>query len=131
MTALVAVLGLLPASLATGIGSDVQRPIATVVVYGLLSSAFLNLFVLPASTTSSRSAASAFRRARGPPQKLRAFRERLLAQSDAKVLSMLDTIPESSRMIPSSRFLSSEAEEKFSEPRKAREPSAMIAFAWM
>ena len=36
MTATVAVLGLLPASLSTGIGSDVQRPLATVIVYGLL-----------------------------------------------------------------------------------------------
>ena len=47
MTAIVAILGLLPASLATGIGSDVQRPIATVVVWGLFSSAFLKLIVLP------------------------------------------------------------------------------------
>jgi cobalt-zinc-cadmium resistance protein CzcA len=48
MTASVAILGLLPASLATGIGSDVQRPIATVIVWGLFSSASLTLFVLPA-----------------------------------------------------------------------------------
>jgi cobalt-zinc-cadmium resistance protein CzcA len=48
MTASVAILGLLPASMATGIGSDVQRPIATVVVWGLFSSALLTLFVLPA-----------------------------------------------------------------------------------
>jgi cobalt-zinc-cadmium resistance protein CzcA len=48
MTATVAILGLLPASLATGIGSDVQRPIATVIVWGLFSSVFLTLFVLPA-----------------------------------------------------------------------------------
>jgi cobalt-zinc-cadmium resistance protein CzcA len=48
MTASVAILGLLPASLATGIGSDVQRPIATVVVWGLVSSVLLTLFVLPA-----------------------------------------------------------------------------------
>ncbi len=48
MTAMVAILGLMPASLATGIGSDVQRPIATVVVWGLFSSALLTLFVLPA-----------------------------------------------------------------------------------
>lgn len=47
MTATVAVLGLLPASLATGIGSDVQRPLATVIVYGLLFSTILTLFVLP------------------------------------------------------------------------------------
>jgi cobalt-zinc-cadmium resistance protein CzcA len=48
MTASVAILGLIPASLATGIGSDVQRPIATVVVWGLLSSVLLTLFGLPA-----------------------------------------------------------------------------------
>lgn len=48
MTASVAILGLIPASLATGIGSDVQRPIATVVVWGLASSVLLTLFVLPA-----------------------------------------------------------------------------------
>lgn len=48
MTAVVAFLGLLPASLATGIGSDVQRPIATVIVWGILTSAIMTLFVLPA-----------------------------------------------------------------------------------
>jgi cobalt-zinc-cadmium resistance protein CzcA len=48
MTASVAILGLFPASMATGIGSDVQRPIATVIVWGLFSSALLTLFVLPA-----------------------------------------------------------------------------------
>jgi cobalt-zinc-cadmium resistance protein CzcA len=47
MTATVAVLGLLPASLATGIGSDVQRPLATVIVYGLLFSTIITLFILP------------------------------------------------------------------------------------
>lgn len=47
MTAIVAMLGLLPASLATGIGSDIQRPIATVIIWGLFSSAVLTLFVLP------------------------------------------------------------------------------------
>ena len=47
MTALVAILGLLPASLATGIGSDVQRPLATVIVYGLLFSTMITLFALP------------------------------------------------------------------------------------
>jgi cobalt-zinc-cadmium resistance protein CzcA len=48
MTATVAVLGLLPASLSTGIGSDVQRPLATVIVYGLLCGTILILYVLPA-----------------------------------------------------------------------------------
>ncbi|MCR5709855.1 MAG: CusA/CzcA family heavy metal efflux RND transporter [Bacteroidales bacterium] len=47
MTATVAILGLLPASLATGIGSDVQRPLATVIVYGLLFSTIITLYILP------------------------------------------------------------------------------------
>ncbi|MDL2224487.1 CusA/CzcA family heavy metal efflux RND transporter [Bacteroidales bacterium OttesenSCG-928-M06] len=48
MTATVAILGLLPASLSYGIGSDVQRPLATVIVYGLLFGTILTLYVLPA-----------------------------------------------------------------------------------
>jgi cobalt-zinc-cadmium resistance protein CzcA len=48
MTATVATLGLLPAALARGIGSDVQRPLATVIVGGLSSATLLTLFVLPA-----------------------------------------------------------------------------------
>ena len=48
MTATVAVLGLLPDSLSTGIGSDVQRPLATVIVYGLLFATVITLYVLPA-----------------------------------------------------------------------------------
>lgn len=47
MASLVAILGLVPASLATGLGSDVQRPLATVIVWGLVSSMLLSLFVLP------------------------------------------------------------------------------------
>ncbi|MDD4515154.1 CusA/CzcA family heavy metal efflux RND transporter [Massilibacteroides sp.] len=47
MTATVAVLGLLPASISTGIGSDIQRPLATVIVYGLLCGTILTLYVLP------------------------------------------------------------------------------------
>lgn len=47
MTAIVAIFGLLPASLATGLGSDVQRPLATVIVWGLFSAMMLTLFVLP------------------------------------------------------------------------------------
>ena len=47
MTATVAMLGLLPASMATGIGSDVQRPLATVIVYGLMFSTVVTLFALP------------------------------------------------------------------------------------
>jgi len=49
MTATVAALGLLPAALATGIGSDVQRPLATVVVGGLISATLLTLLVLPSA----------------------------------------------------------------------------------
>src|SRR6202008_3258815 len=45
---LVAMLVMLPAVLATGIGSDIQRPLATVVVGGLLSTLFLTLLALPA-----------------------------------------------------------------------------------
>jgi cobalt-zinc-cadmium resistance protein CzcA len=47
MTASVAVLGLLPASLSTGICSDVQRPLATVIVYGLLFATIVTLYILP------------------------------------------------------------------------------------
>ena len=47
MTASVAILGLLPASLASGIGSDVQRPLATVIVYGLLAGTIITLYLLP------------------------------------------------------------------------------------
>jgi heavy metal efflux system protein len=44
----VASLGMLPAAIHTGVGSDVQRGIATVVVGGLLVSTLLTLIVLPA-----------------------------------------------------------------------------------
>jgi len=44
----VAVLGMMPAALAHGIGSDIQRPLATVVVGGLCSELLLTLFALPA-----------------------------------------------------------------------------------
>jgi heavy metal efflux system protein len=48
MMIVVAMLGMVPAARATGIGSDVQRPLATVVVGGLLSTLFLTLIALPA-----------------------------------------------------------------------------------
>jgi cobalt-zinc-cadmium resistance protein CzcA len=48
MTASVAALGMVPAALAHGIGSDVQRPLATVVVGGLITALLLSIFVLPA-----------------------------------------------------------------------------------
>ena len=48
MTALVAALGFIPMALNTGIGSEVQRPLATVVIGGIISSTLLTLLVLPA-----------------------------------------------------------------------------------
>src|SRR5512132_3202527 len=47
MTASLAILGLIPLLLATGVGSEVQRPLAAVVIGGLLSSTLLTLIVLP------------------------------------------------------------------------------------
>jgi cobalt-zinc-cadmium resistance protein CzcA len=47
MTALVASLGFVPMALATGTGAEVQRPLATVVIGGVLSSTLLTLLVLP------------------------------------------------------------------------------------
>ena len=47
MTALVAILGLVPLLFATGPGSEVQRPLAVVVVFGLFSSTLLTLIILP------------------------------------------------------------------------------------
>ena len=47
MTALVASLGFLPMALATGTGAEVQKPLATVVIGGLISSTCLTLLVLP------------------------------------------------------------------------------------
>jgi cobalt-zinc-cadmium resistance protein CzcA len=47
MTAAVALLGLVPLALSQGIGSEVQRPLAVVVIGGLVSSTFLTLVVLP------------------------------------------------------------------------------------
>lgn len=49
MTALVAGLGFIPMALNTGLGAEVQRPLATVVIGGLLSSTFLTLFLLPSA----------------------------------------------------------------------------------
>ncbi|MCF6195191.1 MAG: CusA/CzcA family heavy metal efflux RND transporter [Emcibacter sp.] len=48
MTAIVAALGLIPMILSNGVGSEIQRPLATVIVGGLVTSTFLTLFVLPA-----------------------------------------------------------------------------------
>ncbi len=47
MTALTTILGLVPLLLSRGMGSEVQRPLATVVVFGLISSTFLTLVLIP------------------------------------------------------------------------------------
>ena len=47
MTALVASLGFVPMAIATGAGAEVQRPLATVVIGGIVSSTFLTLVLLP------------------------------------------------------------------------------------
>jgi cobalt-zinc-cadmium resistance protein CzcA len=49
MTALVASLGFLPMALSTAPGAEVQRPLATVVIGGLLSATLLTLLLLPAA----------------------------------------------------------------------------------
>jgi cobalt-zinc-cadmium resistance protein CzcA len=63
MTALVAALGFVPMMLARGIGAEVQRPLATVVVGGLVTSTVLTLIVLP-TIYAAASSALARRRAR-------------------------------------------------------------------
>ena len=47
MTALMAAIGLLPAAISTGIGSETQKPLAIVVIGGLITSTFLTLLILP------------------------------------------------------------------------------------
>jgi cobalt-zinc-cadmium resistance protein CzcA len=48
MTALVASLGFVPMAIATSAGAEVQRPLATVVIGGLITSTILTLLILPA-----------------------------------------------------------------------------------
>jgi cobalt-zinc-cadmium resistance protein CzcA len=48
MTALVASIGLLPAALATGVGTDSQRPFAIVIVCGLITRLVISIFLMPA-----------------------------------------------------------------------------------
>jgi len=66
MTALVASLGFVPMALNTGIGAEVQRPLATVVIGGILSSTVLTLFVLPVLYLLTER----LRRRAGPPAAL-------------------------------------------------------------
>jgi cobalt-zinc-cadmium resistance protein CzcA len=47
MTALVAALGFVPMAISSGAGAEVQKPLATVVIGGLVTSTLLTLFVLP------------------------------------------------------------------------------------
>ena len=47
MTALMAAIGLLPAAVSTGIGSETQKPLAIVVIGGLITSTLLTLLILP------------------------------------------------------------------------------------
>jgi len=54
MTGLVAALGFVPMALNTGVGAEVQRPLATVVIGGLISSTALTLLVLPVLFTMTR-----------------------------------------------------------------------------
>jgi heavy metal efflux system protein len=53
-TAVVAALGFLPMAIATGTGAEVQRPLATVVIGGLVTATFLTLIVLPALYTRAK-----------------------------------------------------------------------------
>jgi cobalt-zinc-cadmium resistance protein CzcA len=48
MTALMAMIGLMPAAISTGIGSETQKPLAVVVIGGLITSTILTLLILPA-----------------------------------------------------------------------------------
>jgi cobalt-zinc-cadmium resistance protein CzcA len=48
MTALVAAFGLLPAAMATGVGTDSQRPFALVIVSGLFTRLLISVFLMPA-----------------------------------------------------------------------------------
>ena len=66
MTATVATVGMMPAALATGVGSDVQRSVATVVVGGLILATLLTLFVVPSFYYSVERAAERWAARRAP-----------------------------------------------------------------
>jgi heavy metal efflux system protein len=67
MTALVASLGFVPMAIATGAGAEVQRPLATVVIGGIISSTILTLLVLPALYLLFRPEADALASPTAPP----------------------------------------------------------------
>jgi cobalt-zinc-cadmium resistance protein CzcA len=54
MTAVVAAVGFIPMAVNTGVGAEVQRPLATVVIGGIVSNTLLTLLVLPALFVSVR-----------------------------------------------------------------------------
>src|SRR5258707_3298463 len=68
MTATVATIGMLPAALATGVGSDVQRGVATVVIGGLVLATLLTLFVVPTFYFSLERAAERWLARDGEPR---------------------------------------------------------------
>jgi cobalt-zinc-cadmium resistance protein CzcA len=68
MTALVASLGFVPMALNVGAGSEVQRPLASVVIGGIISSTILTLFVLPALYVMFAQTQRIFSKVRGEPQ---------------------------------------------------------------
>ena len=63
MTASVAILGLIPMLISSGVGAETQRPLATVVVGGLITSTLLTLLLLPLIWEWSEARAAARRRA--------------------------------------------------------------------
>ncbi|HRH87760.1 MAG TPA: CusA/CzcA family heavy metal efflux RND transporter [Rubrivivax sp.] len=65
MTASVAILGLIPMLISTGVGAETQRPLATVVIGGLITSTLLTLLLLPLIYEWSETRAEAKQRARG------------------------------------------------------------------
>jgi len=66
-TALIAAVGFIPAAIATGAGAEVQRPLATVVIGGLIASMGLSLFALPAMLLLGASSASSENEGRSSP----------------------------------------------------------------
>jgi cobalt-zinc-cadmium resistance protein CzcA len=69
MTALVAAVGFVPMALNTGVGAEVQRPLATVVIGGIVSNTLLTLVVLPVLCTLFEREGVALR-ARAPEERL-------------------------------------------------------------
>jgi cobalt-zinc-cadmium resistance protein CzcA len=64
MTASVAILGLIPMLISTGVGAETQRPLATVVIGGLITSTLLTLLLLPLIYEWSETRAEARQRER-------------------------------------------------------------------